>query len=192
MLTIREPHGVTGHIMPWNYPMQIFGRSVGGALAAGNACVVKPAEDACLSMLRIAELAADLPAAPARSTSSPATATRPATRSRAIRTSTTSRSPARRRSARVVVRAAAEHHTPVTLELGGKSPQIVFADADLDAALPGDRQRHRAERRADLLGRQPRCSSSAPSTTACSTCSARSFESLRVGPPRCATSTAAR
>ena len=52
VLTWREPHGVTGHIIPWNYPMQIFGRSVGGALAAGNVCVVKPAEDACLSLIR--------------------------------------------------------------------------------------------------------------------------------------------
>src|SRR4051812_14933082 len=39
VFTWREPHGVTGHIIPWNYPMQIFGRSVGGALAAGNVCV---------------------------------------------------------------------------------------------------------------------------------------------------------
>ena len=39
VFTWREPHGVTGHIVPWNYPMQIFGRSVGGALAAGNVCV---------------------------------------------------------------------------------------------------------------------------------------------------------
>jgi aldehyde dehydrogenase (NAD+) len=46
VLTWREPHGVTGHVIPWNYPMQIFGRSVGGALAAGNVCVVKPSEDA--------------------------------------------------------------------------------------------------------------------------------------------------
>jgi aldehyde dehydrogenase (NAD+) len=59
VLTWREPHGVTGHIIPWNYPLQIFGRSVGGALAAGNACVIKPAEDACLSLLRLAELAAE-------------------------------------------------------------------------------------------------------------------------------------
>ena len=58
VMTFYEPHGVTGHIIPWNYPMQIFGRSIRGALAAGNACVVKPAEDACLSLLRIAELAA--------------------------------------------------------------------------------------------------------------------------------------
>ena len=60
VLTWREAHGVTGHIIPWNYPMQIFGRSVGGALAAGNVCVVKPAEDACLSLLRVAQLAADV------------------------------------------------------------------------------------------------------------------------------------
>ena len=55
VLTWREPHGVTGHIVPWNYPMQIFGRCVGGALAAGNTCVVKPSEDACLSLIRVAK-----------------------------------------------------------------------------------------------------------------------------------------
>ena len=60
VLTWREPHGVTGHVIPWNYPMQIFGRSVGGALAAGNVCVVKPAEDACLSLIRVAQLAAEV------------------------------------------------------------------------------------------------------------------------------------
>ncbi len=47
--TEREPHGVTGHIIPWNYPAQMFGRSLAAALAAGNATVLKPAEDACLS-----------------------------------------------------------------------------------------------------------------------------------------------
>ena len=60
VLTWREPHGVTGHVIPWNYPMQIFGRSVGGALAAGNVCVVKPSEDACLSLIRLAQLAAEV------------------------------------------------------------------------------------------------------------------------------------
>ncbi|HVL08193.1 MAG TPA: aldehyde dehydrogenase family protein, partial [Burkholderiaceae bacterium] len=59
VMTVREPHGVTGHILPWNYPLQIFGRSVAAALAAGNCCVVKPAEDACLSLLRVAELCAE-------------------------------------------------------------------------------------------------------------------------------------
>ena len=48
VMTWYEPHGVTGHIVPWNYPMQIIGRSVGAALAMGNACVVKPGED-CLA-----------------------------------------------------------------------------------------------------------------------------------------------
>ena len=60
VFTWNEPHGVTGHIIAWNYPMQIFGRSVGGALAAGNVCVVKPAEDACLSLLLVAQLAAEV------------------------------------------------------------------------------------------------------------------------------------
>ena len=57
--TLREPHGVTAHIVPWNYPMQIIGRSVGAALAMGNACVLKPAEEACLTALAFARIAAD-------------------------------------------------------------------------------------------------------------------------------------
>ncbi|MGR3723545.1 aldehyde dehydrogenase family protein, partial [Abyssibius alkaniclasticus] len=62
--TLREPHGVTGHIVPWNYPMQIIGRSVGAALAMGNAAVLKPAEEACLTALAFGDLAleAGLPA----------------------------------------------------------------------------------------------------------------------------------
>ena len=55
--TLREAHGVTGHIVPWNYPMQIIGRSVGAALAMGNAIVLKPAEEACLTALAFAEIA---------------------------------------------------------------------------------------------------------------------------------------
>ena len=55
--TLREPHGVTAHIAPWNYPMQIIGRSVGAALAMGNACVLKPAEEACLTVLAFAHIA---------------------------------------------------------------------------------------------------------------------------------------
>src|SRR5450755_4056918 len=58
-LTLREPHGITGHIVPWNYPMQIVGRSVGAALAMGNACVLKPAEEACLTVLAFARIALD-------------------------------------------------------------------------------------------------------------------------------------
>jgi aldehyde dehydrogenase (NAD+) len=61
-LTIwREPLGVTGHIIPWNYPAQMVGRTSAPALAAGNACVCKPAEDACLvPLMRIGELAAEV------------------------------------------------------------------------------------------------------------------------------------
>jgi len=55
--TLREPHGVTGHIIPWNYPMQIIGRSVGASLAVGNAAVLKPAEEACLTALAFGEIA---------------------------------------------------------------------------------------------------------------------------------------
>ncbi len=136
MLTWREPHGVTGHVIPWNYPLQIFGRSVGGALAAGNACVVKPAEDACLSLLRVAELAAEvgLPAGALNLvTGLGAEAGVGARRAPGVAHLSFTGSPATGAS---VATAAAQRHCPVTLELGGKSPQIVFADADLDAALP--------------------------------------------------------
>src|SRR5690606_11735199 len=57
--TLREPHGVCGIIIPWNYPMQILGRGVGAALAAGNTVVLKPAEDASLSSLAVAAIAAE-------------------------------------------------------------------------------------------------------------------------------------
>jgi aldehyde dehydrogenase (NAD+) len=136
VLSIREPHGVTGHIIPWNYPLQIFGRSVGGALAAGNACVVKPAEDACLSLLRVAELAAEVgfpPGALNIVTGYGHEVGDALVKHRGIDHVSFTGSPA---IGKVVVRAAAENHTPVTLELGGKSPQIVFADADFDAMLP--------------------------------------------------------
>jgi len=136
VFTWREPHGVTGHIIPWNYPMQIFGRSVGGALAAGNVCVVKPAEDACLSLLRVAQLAAEV--------GFPAGAINIVTgyghevgdalaRHAGIDHISFTGSPT---VGTLIQQVAAQRHCPVTLELGGKSPQIVFADADLDAAIP--------------------------------------------------------
>jgi aldehyde dehydrogenase (NAD+) len=136
VLTWREPHGVTGHIIPWNYPMQIFGRSVGGALAAGNVSVVKPAEDACLSLIRVAQLAAEV--------GFPAGAINIVTgyghevgdalaRHPGIDHISFTGSPG---VGTIIQQVAAERHCPVTLELGGKSPQIIFADADLDAAIP--------------------------------------------------------
>ena len=136
VMTWREPHGVTGHIVPWNYPMQIFGRSVAGALAAGNVCVVKPSEDACLSLLRVAQLAAEV--------GFPAGAINIVTgyghevgdalaRHPGIDHISFTGSP---NVGTLIQQVAAVRHCPVTLELGGKSPQIVFADADLDAAIP--------------------------------------------------------
>lgn len=136
VLTLREPQGVTGHIVPWNYPMQIFGRSVGGSLAAGNTCVVKPAEDACLSLLRVAEIAAEVgfPAGAINVvTGFGHEAGDALTRHPGIDHISFTGSP---NIGKLVVQTAAEHHTPVTTELGGKSPQVVFADADFDAMVP--------------------------------------------------------
>ncbi len=136
VLTWREPHGVTGHIIPWNYPLQIFGRSVGGALAAGNACVVKPAEDACLSLLRVAELAAEI-GLPDGALNIVTGLGREAGAALAAHPGVDhlsfTGSPA---TGAWVAAEAAKRHCPVTLELGGKGAQVVFADADLEAALP--------------------------------------------------------
>ncbi|WP_374365065.1 aldehyde dehydrogenase family protein [Piscinibacter sp.] len=135
-LTWREPHGVTGHVVPWNYPMQIIGRSVGAALAMGNACVLKPAEEACLTALAIGRIAQQcgLPAGalnivPGLGEEAGAALTAHAGVQHLSFTGSVA-------TGRLVQAAAAKHTVPVTLELGGKSPQIVFADADLDAALP--------------------------------------------------------
>ena len=135
-LTLREPHGVTGHIVPWNYPMQIIGRSVGAALAMGNACVLKPAEEACLTALAFARIAeaAGLPAGALNvvtglgEEAGAALAAHPGVQHLSFTGSVA--------VGRRVQTAAAANVVPVTLELGGKSPQIVFDDADLDAALP--------------------------------------------------------
>jgi aldehyde dehydrogenase (NAD+) len=135
-LTWREPHGVTAHIVPWNYPMQIIGRSVGAALAMGNACVLKPAEEACLTALAFARIAqqAGMPdgainVVPGLGEEAGAALSAHA----GVRHVSFTGSVA---VGRLIQIAAARNTVPVTLELGGKSPQIVFADADLDAALP--------------------------------------------------------
>lgn len=135
VLTLREPYGVTAHIVPWNYPMQIIGRSVGAALAAGNACVIKPGEDASLTALHLGRLAlkAGFPKGVINIVTGYGTEAGTAltahgdvnyisfTGSQAVGT--------------LVQAAAAIHTVPVTLELGGKSPQLVFTDADLNGAL---------------------------------------------------------
>ena len=133
--TVYEPKGVTGHIIPWNYPSQMFGRTIAASLAVGNACVMKPAEDACLAPLRLAELAAEagfpegaLNVVPGLGEEAGAAlAGHPGidflsfTGSQEVGTA--------------VQTAAARNHIGCTLELGGKSPQIVFADCDWEAAL---------------------------------------------------------
>ncbi|WP_377192182.1 aldehyde dehydrogenase family protein [Ruegeria meonggei] len=134
--TLREPHGVTGHIVPWNYPMQIIGRSVGAALAMGNACVLKPAEEACLTALAFAHLAqqAGLPAGALNvvpgigAEAGAALSAHPGMQHISFTGSVA--------TGALVQQAAGRNVVPVTLELGGKSPQLVFDDADLDAALP--------------------------------------------------------
>ena len=134
--TLREPHGVTAHIVPWNYPMQIIGRYVGAALAAGNCCVLKPAEDACLTALAFADLAkeAGLPdgvlnVVPGLGSEAGAALSGHDGIDHISFTGSVA-------TGSMIQMAAARHVKPVTLELGGKSPQLVFDDADLDAALP--------------------------------------------------------
>ena len=133
---LREPLGVTAHIIPWNYPAQMIGRTVAPALAMGNATVLKPAEDTSLSALRFAELAteAGLPdgalnvvtglgeEAGAALAAHPGIDLVSFTGSNEVGT--------------LVQQAAAKNAVKCVLELGGKSPQIVFADADLDRAVP--------------------------------------------------------
>ena len=134
--TLREPHGVTGHIVPWNYPMQIIGRSVGAALAMGNATVLKPAEEACLTALAFAHIAqeAGLPAGALNvvpglgAEAGAALSSHPGVQHISFTGSVA--------TGALVQQAAGKNVVPVTLELGGKSPQLVFDDADLDAALP--------------------------------------------------------
>ena len=136
VLTLREPYGVTAHIVPWNYPAQIFARSVAASLAAGNACVVKPGEEAGLSIVAMAELAREVgfpdgalnvvhgigEEAGAALAAHPDIDHLSFTGSPEVGT--------------LVQAAAAKNHVGCTLELGGKSPQVIFADADLEACLP--------------------------------------------------------
>lgn len=134
--TLREPHGVTGHIVPWNYPMQIIGRSVGAALTMGNAIVLKPAEQACLTALAFAAIADEVGFPPGVINVVPGLGTEAghALSSHAgVQHISFTGSVA---TGAAVQTAAAANVIPVTLELGGKSPQLVFDDADLSAALP--------------------------------------------------------
>lgn len=131
---VREPLGVTAHILPWNYPAQMFGRSVAPALAMGNAIVVKPAEDACLSVIRVAELALEV--------GFPAGALNIVTGLGEEAGAALARHPGinfisftgSNEVGVMVQQAAALNAVKCTLELGGKSAHVVFEDADFERA----------------------------------------------------------
>jgi len=132
----REPLGVTGHIIPWNYPLQMMGRTLAPALAMGNATVLKPAEDACLAPLRVTELAAQAGFPPGAINVVPGLgheAGAALSEHPGIDFISFTGSP---QVGVMVQTAAAKNHVGCVLELGGKSPQIIFEDADLEAALP--------------------------------------------------------
>lgn len=130
----REARGVVGLIIPWNYPASMFGRTLAPALATGNTAILKPAEDASMSCIRLTELAAQagFPAgvlnlvtglgeeAGAALSQHPDVDFLSFTGSPEVGT--------------LIQTAAAKNHVPCVLELGGKSPQIVFEDADFELA----------------------------------------------------------
>jgi aldehyde dehydrogenase (NAD+) len=135
-LTLREPYGVVGAVIPWNAPAPMFVNDVGPAIAAGNTIVIKPAEDAPLTALALAKLALEAGIPPGvvnvvTGYGSEAGAAIPA--HRGIKRMSFTGSPD---TGSIVMAACAKNLTPLHLELGGKSPQVILADADLDAAIP--------------------------------------------------------
>jgi aldehyde dehydrogenase (NAD+) len=134
--TLREPLGVIAVITPWNSPVFLTIMAAGPALAAGNTVVVKPSEVTSASMVEVARLATEvgfpdgaLNVVPGRRETGEALVTHPLVSKIALTGGTA--------TGRAVALAAAQRLVPVTLELGGKSANIVFGDADLDAAEAG-------------------------------------------------------
>lgn len=133
--TLREPLGVVGQIIPWNSPLWEGSRCIAPALAAGNTVVLKPAEEALLTMLRLAELMTEegLPAGVFNvvtgygSEAGAALAGHPNINGLSFTGSV--------ETGAQVMKLAADHVVPVSLELGGKSANIVFPDADIDVAV---------------------------------------------------------
>jgi aldehyde dehydrogenase (NAD+) len=135
-LTRREPYGVVLGVIPWNAPLPTLTAKAGAALAAGNTAIVKPAEQASASSLRFAELVAEaLPPGVLNIVSGLGEEVgEPLVRHAGVdRVSLTGST----ETGQAITRASADHLKPLALELGGKSPNIVFADADLDAAAVG-------------------------------------------------------
>jgi len=131
--TVREPVGVCGLIVPWNYPMSMAAWKVAPALAAGCAVILKPAEQTPLTALRLAELALEAGVPPGVfnvvtgfGDAGAALVDHPGVDKVAFTGST--------EVGKAIVRGATGNLKKVSLELGGKSPQIVLPDADLDAA----------------------------------------------------------
>lgn len=135
--TVREPVGVVGQIIPWNFPLLMAAWKLAPALAAGNTIVLKPAEQTPLTALRLAELCLEAGFPPGvinvvtgyGETAGAALAAHPDVDKVAFTGST--------EVGKLIVQAAAGNLKKVSLELGGKSPNVVFADADLDLAIPG-------------------------------------------------------
>ncbi len=136
VFTSNEPYGVIGHILAWNYPMQLFARAVAPAIATGNGVVVKPADETPRTAVRIAQLALEA--------GLPAGILNVVTGTGAETGAALSSSPdvdqigfvGSTEVGRLIAASAAEQLVPAVLELGGKSPHIVFADADLDEVVP--------------------------------------------------------
>jgi len=135
--TLREPVGVIGAIIPWNFPLNIASWKLAPALACGNAVILKPAEETPLTALLLGELALEAGFPPGIVNVIPgrgpvtgqAMVEHPGIDKIAFTGST--------ETGRIVMRTAAESLKKVSLELGGKSPNVVFADADLGAAARG-------------------------------------------------------
>ena len=135
--TRREPLGVCGQIIPWNFPMLMVAWKWGPALAAGCTIVMKPAEQTPLTCLRMAELVLEAGFPPGvinvvpgyGPTAGAALVKHPGVDKIAFT--------GEHRTAQVIMRDAAETLKRLTFELGGKSPNVVFADADLEAAVAG-------------------------------------------------------
>ncbi|MFT4398295.1 phenylacetaldehyde dehydrogenase StyD [Gordonia lacunae] len=135
--TVREPVGVIGAIVPWNTPLMIAAWKLAPALAAGNTLVVKPPEDAPLSILHLGRLLSEAGVPDGVVNIVPGlgqVAGDALTKHPGVDKISFTGSP---RVGRIIGRTAAENFTRVTLELGGKSPQIILADADVDAAING-------------------------------------------------------
>jgi aldehyde dehydrogenase (NAD+) len=133
--TEREPWGVCAIIPPFNVPFQLTARSVAPALACGNSVVIKPAEQAPIPAIRLAQLIAEAGAPTGLVNVVPGTGPEAGAALVAhpgVRHITFTGSLP---TGQAIMRGASEQLTPITLELGGKSPQIVFADANLDAVV---------------------------------------------------------